>query len=441
MTSSAVSTDVESPPPDSLRSRAMREWAVVEIRGDGSLGHAEVVSAADPPHPERLSWADPVRTGDPALPADLSTRLGLLQAASGHLHEAHRTLATALKQTTESPHLENCLGPLALIEAFQGRLVRASAHADDVLDAGGAGPLGAAHAHLAKAWVHLERADFDECGTCLELVENTPVQEPGPWLETARVLAEAKLLMATSQPDAAVGLLAGVVDTAQRTPSGWITGVMDAMRAEALLAAGEPQRALGAVTPLPDPTIAEASVAAAAARRDIGDLRGARAVLQAVVAHLERSPLALQIRAWALEARLADDAGDHDRSWLLLDRMLRSAAVEELRTPLRDDWRWIRAFLDREPHLMHRHRPFVVSLENIGVPRSVQTGTVPGSALTSRECEVLELLAQLYSTEEIARTLFVSANTVKTHVKGIFGKLCVNRRADAVRKGRMLGLC
>jgi LuxR family maltose regulon positive regulatory protein len=61
--------------------------------------------------------------------------------------------------------------------------------------------------------------------------------------------------------------------------------------------------------------------------------------------------------------------------------------------------------------------------------------------LTEREGQVLDLLAQMYSTEEIATELFVSANTVKTHLKGIFGKLGVKRRVDAVRRGRQLGLC
>jgi LuxR family maltose regulon positive regulatory protein len=35
----------------------------------------------------------------------------------------------------------------------------------------------------------------------------------------------------------------------------------------------------------------------------------------------------------------------------------------------------------------------------------------------------------------------VSANTVKTHIKSLFLKLAVNRRADAVRRGRRLALC
>ena len=62
------------------------------------------------------------------------------------------------------------------------------------------------------------------------------------------------------------------------------------------------------------------------------------------------------------------------------------------------------------------------------------------SLLTERESQVLGLLAQMNSTEEIAAALFVSTNTVKTHLKGIFGKLGVNRRVDAVRRGRTLDL-
>ena len=61
--------------------------------------------------------------------------------------------------------------------------------------------------------------------------------------------------------------------------------------------------------------------------------------------------------------------------------------------------------------------------------------------LTQRETQVLALLAEMYSTEEIADELFLSVNTVKTHIKGVFRKLDVNRRNAAVRRGRELGLC
>ena len=100
---------------------------------------------------------------------------------------------------------------------------------------------------------------------------------------------------------------------------------MTIARAEALLASGEPQRSLAALTPMPVRAGAEAAVVAAAARRGIGDVRGAQAVLSRVVADLDREPLALQIQAWLLESRLAEDRGKHDRARFVLDRALRSA--------------------------------------------------------------------------------------------------------------------
>ena len=61
--------------------------------------------------------------------------------------------------------------------------------------------------------------------------------------------------------------------------------------------------------------------------------------------------------------------------------------------------------------------------------------------LTARETDVLSLLAEYCSNEEIAADLVVSMNTVKTHIRSLFQKLAVTRRADAVRRGRALGLC
>jgi LuxR family maltose regulon positive regulatory protein len=47
----------------------------------------------------------------------------------------------------------------------------------------------------------------------------------------------------------------------------------------------------------------------------------------------------------------------------------------------------------------------------------------------------------MYATDEIARQLHLSVNTIKTHIKGLFRKLSVNRRTADVRRGRELGLC
>jgi ATP/maltotriose-dependent transcriptional regulator MalT len=60
--------------------------------------------------------------------------------------------------------------------------------------------------------------------------------------------------------------------------------------------------------------------------------------------------------------------------------------------------------------------------------------------LTPKEGEVLGHLAELLSTEEIAATMFVSVNTVRTHVRNILRKLAVTRRNEAVRRARKLSL-
>jgi len=60
--------------------------------------------------------------------------------------------------------------------------------------------------------------------------------------------------------------------------------------------------------------------------------------------------------------------------------------------------------------------------------------------LTARECEILALLASGQSNKEIARTLGISPNTVKTHVARVYEKLEVDRRVQAIEKARWLAL-
>ena len=60
--------------------------------------------------------------------------------------------------------------------------------------------------------------------------------------------------------------------------------------------------------------------------------------------------------------------------------------------------------------------------------------------ISKREHEVLELMSQGLSNQEIADKLFVSPNTIKTHSSSIFLKLEVTRRTQAIRKARELRL-
>jgi ATP/maltotriose-dependent transcriptional regulator MalT len=60
------------------------------------------------------------------------------------------------------------------------------------------------------------------------------------------------------------------------------------------------------------------------------------------------------------------------------------------------------------------------------------------SALTSREWEVLDLLCERMTTDAIARGLFLSPETVRSHVKAIYRKLGVNSRDAAIERAEEL---
>ena len=91
---------------------------------------------------------------------------------------------------------------------------------------------------------------------------------------------------------------------------------------------------------------------------------------------------------------------------------------------------------DREPP------PFVGSLlarwdAGYAGDRSAQSNS---RVLTPRERDVLAMISQGFSNKSIARTLEISPETVKTHVKRIFLKLAVNTRTEAVCRAGSLAL-
>jgi DNA-binding CsgD family transcriptional regulator len=71
---------------------------------------------------------------------------------------------------------------------------------------------------------------------------------------------------------------------------------------------------------------------------------------------------------------------------------------------------------------------------------SVDTAELEKRNISPRELEVLELIAKGLSNAEIAERLFVSTNTVKTHLSKLFEKLDANRRTQAVEIAKQLRL-
>ncbi len=69
-----------------------------------------------------------------------------------------------------------------------------------------------------------------------------------------------------------------------------------------------------------------------------------------------------------------------------------------------------------------------------------QAGPLIVEPLTEREQEVLRHISRMMSTAEVASEMYISANTVKTHLKSIFRKLAADHRGEAVRRARQLEL-
>lgn len=82
----------------------------------------------------------------------------------------------------------------------------------------------------------------------------------------------------------------------------------------------------------------------------------------------------------------------------------------------------------------------LIVIEGGGTPGLVDEEKIKELGISKREYEVLELIARGHTNQEVAELLFVSPNTVKTHLANIFAKLDVNRRTQAIQRAKDLNI-
>lgn len=85
-------------------------------------------------------------------------------------------------------------------------------------------------------------------------------------------------------------------------------------------------------------------------------------------------------------------------------------------------------------------RPKVIIQKELVDSFTLDPSKLKSSGISDREYEVLQLMAQGLSNQEIADQLFISLNTVKTHASKLFSKLDVKRRTQAIQKAKTSGL-
>jgi LuxR family transcriptional regulator, maltose regulon positive regulatory protein len=227
---------------------------------------------------------------------------------------------------------------------------------------------------------------------------------------------------------------------------------------QALVRLGETQRVDQALTEMDGP------------ERDTGEMRNALAVLRIAQDNPEAATVALapvisgsallvnahlwDVQALLLEAIARDALGDISAARRALERALDLAKPESLLFPF---------LLDPAPGLLERHRrlgtahTIMISeiLDTLAgtnaaassgpEARARRDGEVGGERdlrepLSQSEIRVLRYLPTKLSAPEIANELYLSVNTVKTHMRHLYDKLGAHRRHEAVEQARALGL-
>ncbi|MFQ1002647.1 LuxR C-terminal-related transcriptional regulator [Modestobacter sp. SSW1-42] len=377
---------------------AVAFWAGRFDEADRVLRHGLVVSSGPECRYPRL---------------DVLGRLAVLEALRGRLGQAAElgraaiTLADDLRLPLAHRTGTGDLA-LALVAVEQGDQTAARRHVDHASRSAEArhDPLVASLVPLVKAVGYADHRDVRRALSSLATVPAVVGGRPlPPWLADRLALTSA--LVHTDRRDAAAATAA--LDSVG-SPSAQLT----VRRAALALATGDRGRTAALLSPV--------------LAGDVVDGAGSR------------------IEAWLLAAQLHLVEGSRPLARAALDRALTLARPEGRRRLLLRPGPSGRGLLSAFPDVTGAHAWLgLATPAGSGTPgRTEGPGTeqprMPVEHLTEREATVLARMAQAMSAEDIANDLVVSVNTVKTHQRGIYRKLAVSRRNDAVRRARSLGL-
>ncbi|MFE9680255.1 LuxR C-terminal-related transcriptional regulator [Streptomyces sp. NPDC006285] len=383
----------------------------------------------------------------PELTALLQTQLGATRLWAGQFDDARAALSAVTDRSvtastaTTAPARVDALGLLALIDYLNGRLGRAErralAAAAGTEHFGRAGPLGPDVGRLVLAAVAVERDELRQAQTLFDATHGPRHGMCDPVTEAGRAIVAARLLLARGDARGAVEAARSTVVTDVVSP--WAQGHAALIESAAHLAEGHPEAAAEPLLAVPGGQAA-CVVGIARARLAAGRPAAAVAALDGLRPEGVAGP-AVTVRATLVRAQAADAAGDRATTHRLVARALREARGERLRRPFVEAGPWIGPVLDAPPLRALSAGWLTPAAPRRPEPRpGKRLCPQPVEELSGREREVLQRLAQMMSTEEIAADLYVSVNTVKTHLKSVYRKLAVNRRGEAVRRARELRL-
>jgi LuxR family maltose regulon positive regulatory protein len=294
---------------------------------------------------------------------------------------------------------------------------------------------------VALARVHLARNELREARSCLKQADAALGASPDKLVGAAAYLVAAGGALAEGRPAVAVQ----IIDRARSgwsVPS-WLDQQLSQVQSRAYAAAGDIQAALAEAQRAG--TSPEATVTLAHAWAVAGDDEAAHRILAPALAADNQMPDWVRLHAWLVDARLSYHGDDDGRGRRSLASALRLAEREQIRLPFALEGSWLGAVLRRDPELAGCHR--LLLARALGPDQLPALMDAVGDAavlliepLTEREREVLVHVSGMLNTAEVAEEMFISVNTVKTHLRNIYRKLAAAHRSEAVRRARQLEL-
>ena len=440
--------------PADRRARAQVVLAVARMRLARQRG--DLPAVAEEAH-RLLAPAMTAESAEPALGGDLRAlaliNLGAAEVWSGRFEDADRHLADGidLARKIGRPYLEVAglanEAQLMSWRSFPAGAQRSQQAIELATRHGWADEPVAGVAYLALGVAMVTQGRTEEAERALGQAERTLRTEADPAAGMRLVYGRGMLEFISGRHAAALRAF----QTAERLAESLVSPHTLAPRLrshllQTLVRTGETRRAEQALAGLdaPERDRGEIRIAEASLRLAQDDPKAATAVLAPVIdgsVPLQNAHL-WEVQAFLLQAVACDALGDASAARRALERALDRAEPERLLFPF---------LYDPAPDLLDRHRR--QGTAHAGLIAGILTalaGREPGSPpagpprlrepLSHAEARVLRYLPTKLSAPEIADELYLSVNTVKTHMRHLYDKLGAHRRHEAVEQARALGL-
>jgi len=400
------------------------------------------------------SLPESVCARNPGIGAEVLLARGAAELLADRPGQAVATFGAGLITAGPDAVVEraDCLGYLALMAALHGDLNHASELVTQAVEVTESSSSSGLEEHLppaatvAQALVHLERNEMPRAHNQLRLADAALRIAPDRVVNAVGGLVAAEGRLAEGRATAAVEMIRHL--RLGWSPPAWLDAALALLESRAWVAIGDIGAAVAAARRAEPSAPAGTTIAMAEAKLAAGDHRAAQLLLRSLDGNQEEVPAPLRLARWLADARLGYATGDEARGQRALRQALRAGLAQQARLPFILARGWLRPVLRSDPGLAQAFHGLVgpgaagpprASLP-AGVAAPQQAAPLVVEQPSEREREVLGHLANMLSTAEIATEMYISVNTVKTHLRSIYRKLSVTHRSEAVRRARQLRL-